>query len=182
MTPGESRPPTTAFLIHHGKVFSVSEPRELWAKAPANLITDTDITPTAKIVYLWLDLRAGQRGYWYGARGVISEALGVSVRTVSTAIASLQDRGYITAIRSGQTDGVNRYTIAARSGNQLPIPDGSVGQLSAIGRATSRPTDETHPINHRPNHRPIKRLMHKTQTDWDAYGERMQAKIDGLLG
>ena len=160
----------------------MASPRELWAKAPANLITDCTLTVSALRVYLWLDLRAGQRGFWYGAQREIQDALSLSRRAVVSATAQLRECGYITTDRKGQTDGVTTYRIAARLSTQARIPDGSVAQIGVTGRARTRATDDTHLFNHRSKPRSNKRNMLKPQTDWDQNRRSMDEKIEGLIG
>lgn len=160
----------------------MSEPVDLWAKAPAGLITDPDITATAKIVYLWIDLRAGKRGYWYGTRQEIADAVGVSVRAVSRATGQLRDRGYLVASREGKRDGVTTYSVPARTGHQRPILIEPEVTPVSIGRDSRVPSADAHPIPHRSIPRSNKRRIIAPTTDWDTVAERQAAKARRLIG
>ena len=88
--------------------------RHLWAKAPEAFITDPDLTPSARIVYEWLDLRAGKRGYWHGGQQEIAQALSMGERTVRAATKLLAAAGYITRERSADLRTVYLYWIVER--------------------------------------------------------------------
>lgn len=104
---------------------------ELWAKAPANLIHDSGLTASDLRVYLYLDLRAGKRGWWHGTQEEIAVALAVSPRAVQSAVAKLRDRGYVTSERRGRANGTTLYALAARGTIQAPLFSVSDAQLLA---------------------------------------------------
>jgi hypothetical protein len=113
------------------------EPRELWAKAPAALITDTSLTPTAVRVFLWLDLRAGKRGTWYGQQREIADSIGSSERAVRGAIAQLS-RQYIETDYDGRRRATT-YRIKARvTGRNLPLTTPSDRQEFAADSGSDR--------------------------------------------
>lgn len=152
----------------------MSDPIDLWAKAPANLITDPDVSATAKIVYLYVDLKAGKRGHWYGTQQEIAEAVGVTPRTVHTAITQLADRGYLSADRKGQVRGTNRYEVAARIGSRDPIWNQSDRKSPSTRSEARIRSEKTHPINHRSSPRSNKRRASRSKTirpttDWDQF-------------
>jgi len=94
----------------------VSEGKWQYIITPSAIILDTELTANAKVIYCYLEWRAGkERVCWPGLRRMATE-LGISVATITTSIRKLEDRGYIVVERekSGQGDyAVNRYTIKA---------------------------------------------------------------------
>ncbi len=155
----------------------MTEPRDLWAKAPASLITDPELTDTAVRAYLYIDLRAGRRGYWYGTQAEIAEDISAGHRTVKRAIAQLRDRGLIQTDRTGRERGVLLYRVAARMGHQRPISQQADGPFTAPRRATDGPSAKKHPINHRSSTRSLKRTL-TPKTDWDRFMAERSASSD----
>jgi hypothetical protein len=86
----------------------------LWAKTPWALITDPHLTPSARRVYDYLDVRAGRRGWWYGMQEEIKDALSIDVRTVRRAVKLLREQGYIETLRTIEHRTALRYFMLAR--------------------------------------------------------------------
>lgn len=96
-------------------------PRPLWAKAPRSLI-DRRWKQTHLLVYLYLDLHAGSRGWWRTTQDVIAAELGFTARSVRTAIIELRDGGLLTTERHGNVRGEITYGIVARAPQETAVP------------------------------------------------------------
>ncbi len=163
------------------------ELRELWAKAPAALILDPDLSLAAIRIYLWLDLRAGKRGYWYGTQPEIASALSLTDRTVRRAIGSLEPR-YVMTDREREK-GMLRYAITARqTGHPRPLwsdsdrtpvsfrPDTHVRSGDAAPSLTTDPSID--PVKTRTRARSRNKGI-TPGTDWDAVMGKHQQKASG---
>ncbi len=74
--------------------------RQLWAKAPSTVITGDALTPSARRVYLYLDLRAGKSGIAWLTLREIAEALApLSERTARRAVRELERHDLISTRR-----------------------------------------------------------------------------------
>ena len=95
---------------------------ELWAKTPASLIFDATWTLTDVRVYLYLDFRAGSRGWYRTSQPVIAEDLGIGLRSVEKAVPRLRDAGLLTTQRKGNRAGEITYGIVARVPHETAVP------------------------------------------------------------
>lgn len=111
-------------------------PREFWAKAPIGLITDGSLTLAAIRVYLWIDVKAGSRGWWVGRQSDIAAGVGVTERSVHRALCLLGR--YLDTDRA-RKHGMTRYLIRARqTGSALPLlePDFEVSDRTPASGVT----------------------------------------------
>ena len=90
---------------------------EPWAKVPISLITDPGVkNGSALKVFLWLDFKAGKRGWWRTDQRAIADALEIAPATAKRAVQQLRDAGYIETERTGPRQGtVLVYYILSRS-------------------------------------------------------------------
>ena len=90
---------------------------EPWAKVPISLITDPGVkNGSALKVFLWLDFKAGKRGWWRTDQRAIADALEIAPATAKRAVQQLRDAGYIETERTGPREGtVLVYYILSRS-------------------------------------------------------------------
>ena len=107
----------------------------LWSKTPESVTTDPRLTRTAHRLYQYLDLRAGQRGSWWGPQHEIARELGIHERTVRKALAQLLAGGYIRVERTIEHRTQNIYLVAARASQTGP--HGPVGE-ARTGRSLAR--------------------------------------------
>ena len=169
---------------------------QLWAKAPANLILDPTLTLADLRVYLYLDLRAGRRGWWWGTQREISERLSVTSRSVSRAVAKLRARGYISTRQTENLDGTIAYAVHARTGSTLPLLEPVGSDIAVLPPTTpvSYP-----PRQGRPNRRDgvstsgsrIRKItttdhsqsvFPSGRTDWSAIMQAHRDKLDEAAG
>lgn len=68
-----------------------------YAIIPANVRYDKDLIPNAKLLYGELTALANEKGYCWASNSYFSDLYGVSKKTVSNWIASLDDKGYISS-------------------------------------------------------------------------------------
>ncbi len=94
----------------------------LWAKTPEAMTLDPTLTNSARRLYAYLDLRAGQRGYWYGTQAEITLDLGISARTIRRATRLLEAGEYIRTLRTIEHRTALKYFITERP----PPPDSDV--------------------------------------------------------
>lgn len=123
--------------------------RELWAKAPRSLI-DRRWKQAHLLVYLYLDLCAGRRGWWRTTQEVIAENLGFSRRSVETAVSDLRSAGLITTRREGNIAGEITYGIVSRVPQEIAVPMDSdphdtAGRFRSVVRVRSNLSSYTSP-------------------------------------
>jgi len=110
----------------------------LWSKTPESVTTDPRLTRTAHRLYQYLDLRAGQRGSWWGPQHEIARELGIHERTVRKALAQLLAGGYIRVERTIEHRTQNIYLVAARAsqtGPHGPVGEARTGRSERPARA-----------------------------------------------
>jgi hypothetical protein len=118
--------------------YVVDEP---WAKVPMSLVTSPGITLSDVELYVYLDYRAGRRGWWYGSQPVITTETALPLRTVQRSVAALSAAGYIAVERLG-TDyaTVNKYIILARTVSVEPERPAKNGASVSEFGGTDAPT------------------------------------------
>ena len=93
-----------------------------YAQIPDSLILDPSLTPLARRLYEYLDLKAGTRGYWDDSLIAISRALGAGRGHLGNAARALAERGLIQREQHGHWR--TRFVIIARvAGKQLPLDE-----------------------------------------------------------
>ena len=104
---------------------------EPWAKVPISLITDPGVkNGSALKVFLWLDFKAGKRGWWRTDQRAIADALEIAPATAKRAVQQLRDAGYIETERTGPREGtVLVYYILSRT---VPAPDPDASDLPEV--------------------------------------------------
>lgn len=114
---------------------------EPWAKVPISLITDPGVkNGSALKVFLWLDFKAGKRGWWRTDQRAIADALEIAPATAKRAVQQLRDAGYIETERTGPRSGtVLVYYILSRSipAHEVDVgtpdpPDGDASDLPEV--------------------------------------------------
>lgn len=114
-----------------------------WIKTPVCLLTDTGLSLTERVMYLYLFWRQGQNGDCYPSRERIAQDVGVSFIAVKRALRGLKRRGLIdvehpTKQGRGQT---NRYTVKGVTG--APLLDKEGGQNRPQKGVKARPLIKT---------------------------------------
>ena len=122
--------------------YLVNEP---WAKVPLSLVTASGITLSDVQLYVYLDGRAGRRGWWYGSQREISEATGLPNSTIRHSLDRLITAGYVARERMGSEYAtVLRYLILART---VAVDDtdrvSEIGQSVAEIGQSDRPKSDT---------------------------------------
>ena len=69
--------------------------KNYYAIIPANVRYDKDLTPNAKLLYGELTALSNEKGYCWASNSYFSELYGVSKKTVSNWIASLDEKGFV---------------------------------------------------------------------------------------
>lgn len=116
-----------------------------FAQIPHALIEDDNVSHSAVRVYCYLMRRADSEGRMYPGQRLIAEDISMSTSTVTSAIASLEELGWLVVERSRSDKGrqaVNRYVIhgqvaeietspEADNRNQ-PVADSETGGVAII--------------------------------------------------
>jgi len=85
-----------------------------YAQLPDDVLYDTTLSASARLLYAILDRRAGERGWFYDSQEDLASAAGLSVRTVRSALAQLIARGLVSTERHVPDRHVTTYLVAAR--------------------------------------------------------------------
>jgi hypothetical protein len=89
-----------------------------FVKVPSRVVFATELSPAARLVLMGLfaydwKVNGKRKGYVYPAQGALARYLGLSKRTVQTAVRELETEGYIRVDRGGGRNQTNRYYLAA---------------------------------------------------------------------
>ena len=115
---------------------------QLWAKTPQRFVTDPTLGKSARRLYVYLDLRAGERAWFYaeGGQREIAEDTGMSVATIRRATRELEAGGYISTLRTIELRTALKYFVLFRLGrtpDDGPIAGRDAEQL-VVDRERSR--------------------------------------------
>lgn len=110
-----------------------------YAQIPDGVILDRTLTPLARRLYEFLDLKSGTRGYWDDSLVAVAEAMGASRRHLGDAMRTLVERGLVEREAHGHWR--SRFVVVARvAGKQLPLEAPvEVGGGAPVGRRGVRP-------------------------------------------
>lgn len=140
--------------------YIVDEP---WAKVPLSLVSTPGITLSDIALYVYLDGRAGRRGWWYGSQREITEATGLPNSTLRHSLDRLTGAGYIERGRMGSEHRtVLRYLILARTvAIEEPERVSEIGQsVPQIGQS-DRPKSDTPTSSFLTDPEPQKKKAHR---------------------
>lgn len=112
-----------------------------WAKVPHSIARDSTLTPQARLLWVILESRQGQRSHTRVGRNVLATDLGVSLSTTKRALAELIAAGLVTSKQTGRT---SIYVVhnTARDRSQTDPQDAQKRHERAVRRFTSEPSTE----------------------------------------
>jgi DNA-binding transcriptional ArsR family regulator len=82
--------------------------RQNFSIIPHALVRDPKVTPLAKVVFLALDARIGQKHSQRVLEKTLAQDLNLSLRSLQRALKELRDAGFLTTYRTGRS---NRYQL-----------------------------------------------------------------------
>lgn len=98
-----------------------------WAKVPHSIARDSTLTPLARLLWVILESRQGQRSQARVGQTVLANDLGVSSRTAQRALAELVSAGLVSTKQTGRT---SIYVVhnPARDTTQMTSQSSQMGQ------------------------------------------------------
>ncbi|MGM0183455.1 hypothetical protein IGK74_002420 [Enterococcus sp. AZ150] len=105
----------------------MEQQRSFYAIIPANVRYDTDLIPSAKLLYGEITALCNERGYCWASNDYFSKQYGVSKPTIQNWLKSLEDKGYIfreVKYKEGSKEIDHRYIRILGGGHQENLVGG----------------------------------------------------------
>lgn len=111
------------------------------------------LNPTRSVlaVYVWLDIKAGNRGWSYHSQREIAAGAGVSRRSVSRALALLREHGLIVTRPLRDSADILIYEVPQHQGRRHPTPPVAQPYANAGVPSSIRPYKDLQDQRERPN-------------------------------
>lgn len=131
-----------------------------WAVLPSDVRYDRRLSQTAKLLYAEISALAQTDGYCWAADAYLAETLGVSVATITRALRTLRQCGYIRSDLGANASGTERHIycgIFAQDGGIVKNDETPDGTLDGTVTSDDTPivkNDETpHPTQYKENNK-----------------------------
>lgn len=150
--------------------------RPRYSIMPEHITRDTRLSSAARLLYVELDGRQGNREHVRVSRGVLAESLGSSLRSVSRAIKELVVAGYLVIKRTGRT---SQYRVINLARSKPSVDNSTRDESRCATDGTSDVPRMAHPQRTNSGELTKQRVAEESSTDPAADGGRVETAPAG---